>query len=162
MTFQLIFGTIAKISFLLLPITIAFSILRYRLYDIDIIIRRTFIYGTLTSLGFGVYFLIVGGASTILQSQNNLFPALIAIGLVAVLFRPLLQRLQQATDRIMPYTPPPEALAEKQQKQAQTEKSRQKAAVSTDEAIQLRGNWLVARTNLLAGCSRAGFLPLGR
>lgn len=92
------------ISFLLLiiPLTLAFSILRYRLWDIDIIIRRTLIYGTLTALGFGLYFLLVGGTSAFLQTQNTLLPALLAIGLVTALFRPLLRRLQYTADRFIP------------------------------------------------------------
>ena len=87
---------------LLLPLSMAFSIFRYRLWDIDLIIRRTLIYGMLTAAGFGIYFLIVGGASTILQTQSNLLPGLVAIVLVAILFSPLRQRLQSATDRYMP------------------------------------------------------------
>jgi hypothetical protein len=138
------------ISFLLLiiPLTLAFSIFRYRLWDIDIIIRRTLIYGTLTALGFGLYFLIVGGASTFLQTQSNLLPAIVAIGLVAVLFRPLLKRLQSTVDHFMPLPerpgeettvePPPTYATE----QPSTPDSSDADRTADESSTTLRNPWL--------------------
>ena len=47
---DILFLTIWPIALLLIPLSIGFSILRYRLYDIDLLINRTLVYGTLTGL----------------------------------------------------------------------------------------------------------------
>ena len=85
----------------LLPLTIAFSILRYRLWDVDVVINRTLLYGTLTACVVFIFVLIVGGLSALFQSQGNPLIALLATGLVAVLFQPLRERLQRAINRLM-------------------------------------------------------------
>jgi len=86
----------------LIPLTTSFSILRYRLWDIDIIIRRTLTYGMLTGIVVGVYALVVGGLSTMLQTQNDLLFSIVALGLIALLFQPLHRRLQVSVNRLVP------------------------------------------------------------
>jgi signal transduction histidine kinase len=85
--------------FILLSIGIA--ILRYRLWDIDIIINRTLVYGVLTVSVVAFYVLVVVGLGALFQAQGNLGIALLATGLVAVLFQPLRGRLQRAVNRLM-------------------------------------------------------------
>ncbi len=108
--YAFISGTISGFSFLLIPLTIGFAILRYRLWDIDIIINRALVYGTLTVSIVGLYVLAVVSLGTLLQGQGNLFISLLATGLIAVLFQPLRLRLQRAVNRLMygerdtPYT----------------------------------------------------------
>ena len=103
-------GTISDFGFLLIPLAIGFAILRYKLWDIDIIINRTLVYGTLTVSIVGLYVLAVVSLGTLLQGQGNLFISLLATGLIAVLFQPLRLRLQRAINRLMygerdmPYT----------------------------------------------------------
>ncbi|MGH2495875.1 MAG: histidine kinase [Ktedonobacteraceae bacterium] len=93
--------TIAPFLFLLLiPISIAFAILRSRLWDIDSIINRTLVYGLLTATVVGLYILVVGGLSALLQSRGNILISLVATGLVAVLFQPLRQRLQRTVNHL--------------------------------------------------------------
>ncbi len=87
---------------LLLPLTIAFSILRYRLWDIDVIINRTLVYGALTAIIVGMYVLGVGLLGTLLQTQNNLAVSLLALVAVAALIQPVRRRLQRGVDRLMP------------------------------------------------------------
>ena len=95
-----------------IPIVIGIAILRHRLFDIDIIIRKTITYGALTGLVVLVYALVVGGTTTALQSQNNVVLSLLALGAAAVAFVPARRRLTQLVDRYLPYTPPPTDEAE--------------------------------------------------
>lgn len=84
-----------------IPLAIGFSILRYRLWDIDLIINRTVVYGGLTLLVTVVYVLIVGLMSNLFQSGSSLALSVFATGLIAILFNPVRQRLQAAVNRLM-------------------------------------------------------------
>jgi signal transduction histidine kinase len=83
------------------PGGIGVSILRYRLWDIDIIINRALVYGGLTAIVIGIYMLIVGGLGTVIQESGNLLVSILATGLVAVLVQPLRDRLQRGVNRMM-------------------------------------------------------------
>jgi signal transduction histidine kinase len=89
------------VGFLLLPVFIAIAILKYRLYDIDLVINRTLVYGALSAIVVAFYVLMVGGLGTLLQAQGNLAVSLLATGLVAVLFQPMRDRLQRMVNRLM-------------------------------------------------------------
>lgn len=82
-------------------IAIAFAIFKYRLYDIDLLINRTLVYGALTACVIGLYVLVVGMLGTLFQAQGNLVIALLATGLVALLFQPLRERLQRGVNRLI-------------------------------------------------------------
>jgi signal transduction histidine kinase len=86
---------------LFIPLSFGFAMLRYRLWDIDALINRTLVYGTLTAIVVGVYVLVVGILSTLLYTFGNFLIALLATGLVAVLFQPLRARLQRMINRLM-------------------------------------------------------------
>ncbi len=77
------------------------AILRHRLYDIDLIINRTLVYGALTVGVVGIYTLVVGTMGTLFQTQGNWILALVATGLVAVLFQPLRERLQRWVNHLV-------------------------------------------------------------
>lgn len=96
-----VFGEGTLSLFLLVPLAIGFAVLRYRLWDIDILINRTLVYGLLTASVIGLYLLVVVGLGTLLSVQGNLLIALLATGLIAVLFQPLRERLQRAVNRLM-------------------------------------------------------------
>jgi signal transduction histidine kinase len=95
--------SIAIISFALLglPIFTGIAIVRHRLYDIDLIINRTLVYGALTASVVGIYVLVVGYLGTLFRTDDHLLISLLATGLVAVLFAPLRERLQRAVNRLM-------------------------------------------------------------
>jgi signal transduction histidine kinase len=85
----------------MLPLLTGLAILKYRLYDIDLLINRTLVYGALTACVVSLYVLLVGGVGALLQSQGNLLLGLLATGLVALLFQPARARLQQGVNRLM-------------------------------------------------------------
>ena len=86
---------------ILFPIAVAIAILRYRLFDIDVIINRALVYGTLTAVVIGFYVLVVGYLGSLLRAQYSLLVSLLATGLVAVIFQPLRDRLQHGVNRLM-------------------------------------------------------------
>jgi signal transduction histidine kinase len=86
---------------LAVPVFTYIAILRYRLYDVDLLINRTLAYGSLTACVVGIYVLAVGGLGALLQARGGLLVSLLAAGLVAVLFAPLRDRLQRGVNRLM-------------------------------------------------------------
>jgi signal transduction histidine kinase len=87
-------------STLILPVTLTISITRFRLFEIDRIISRSLVYGALTVSVAAIYALSVGLLGVLFQAQGNLVIALLATGLIAVLFQPLRERLQAAVNRL--------------------------------------------------------------
>jgi hypothetical protein len=89
-------------AFLLIPLSIGFSILRYRLYDIDLLINRTLVYGSLTTLLALLYFGLIFALQSLFQGlfhQNNAIAIVISTLIIAALFQPLRHRIQRFIDR---------------------------------------------------------------
>jgi signal transduction histidine kinase len=86
---------------MLFPISISIAILRHRLFDIDILINRTLVYGSLTALIVAMYLVIVGGLGTIFQTQASALGGLVAAGIIALLLQPLRVRLQRGVNRLL-------------------------------------------------------------
>ncbi|MFY9614059.1 MAG: histidine kinase [Candidatus Dormiibacterota bacterium] len=90
-------------SFLLVPVAAGFAILKYRLYDIDVVISRTLVYGALAAFITAVYVGIVVGIGTLVGSggQPNLVLSIVATAIVAVAFQPVRERLQRVANRLV-------------------------------------------------------------
>jgi signal transduction histidine kinase len=84
-----------------LPTAIGIAVFRYRLYDIDVVINRTLVYGALSACVVSIYVFAVVALGALFQAQGNLAVSLSATGLVAVLFQPLRSRLQRSVNRLM-------------------------------------------------------------
>jgi signal transduction histidine kinase len=93
--------SVAVLSYAGIPIAVGIAVLKYRLYDIDLVINRTLVYGALTVSVVGIYVLVVGYLGALFQTRDDLFISLLATGLVAVLFAPLRERLQRGVNRLM-------------------------------------------------------------
>ena len=86
-----------------LPVAIGIAVLKYRLYDIDIIISRTLVYGSLAVFITAVYVGIAVGIGTLVGSggKPNLALSIVATAIVAVGFQPLRERLQKIANRLV-------------------------------------------------------------
>jgi len=94
-------GSFGAPLFGLIPISMAIAILRYRLFDIDRLIRRTIVYAGVTAVLGSSYFLVAGLALPVLAGDEEL-PAVLVAGvtlLLATAFRPVHNRVQSVVDR---------------------------------------------------------------
>lgn len=95
-------GRLIVVMLPLVPAAAGIAILRYRLYDIDLIINRTLVYGVLTISLALVYFGGVVGLQrlfTLLTSESNQLAVIASTLVIAVLFNPLRRRVQAFVDR---------------------------------------------------------------
>ncbi len=99
--YQQVSAVLTTLAFLIVPLTTGMAILRSRLWDIDLIIQRTLVYGLLTACVIGLYVLIVGYIGALFQTPNNSLISLIATALVAIIFQPLRGLLQRAANRLL-------------------------------------------------------------
>lgn len=85
----------------IIPVTMAIAITRARLWNIDIVINRTLVYGALTVATMLLYIFVVGALGNLLQLGDSSFIAFLTTGLVAILFQPIRDRLQRGVNRMM-------------------------------------------------------------
>ena len=91
-----------RISYLLIPISFAVAILKYRLMNIDVLIKKTVAYGILSGLIIAIYLVLVGGLGTVLVNVAGVRNQTMVIAstlVVALIFVPLRNRLQRLVDR---------------------------------------------------------------
>lgn len=94
-------NVIILIGLLTIPVAIGIAVLRYRLYDIDLLINRTLVYVALTAVVVGVYAGIVGLAGALLHDRASLWLSLGATVIVALLFQPARSWLQRRVNRLL-------------------------------------------------------------
>ena len=88
-------------SGLVLVIVLGFGVLRYRLYDVDLVVNRTVVYGTMTALVAAAYVAVVVGVGALVPTGGNLGLSLLAAAIVAVAFNPVRNRVQRVVNRVM-------------------------------------------------------------
>ncbi|MGH2442371.1 MAG: hypothetical protein ACRDFX_04315, partial [Chloroflexota bacterium] len=93
--------TVRVCASLLVPLAIAISIGRHRLWALDLLVQRALVYAALTVIVVGLYVLTVGALSTVLSRRGDVLISLAATGLVAFLVQPLRVRLQRAVNRLI-------------------------------------------------------------
>jgi signal transduction histidine kinase len=89
---------IAQFAF---AVCIAISVFRYRLWDIDLVINRVLVYGSLTALTMLVYLAAVTALGSLFEGLADRWAFFLATGLVAILFEPFRHRLQRLVNRLM-------------------------------------------------------------
>jgi signal transduction histidine kinase len=91
-------GTVA-----LVPIAIGIAIFRYHLYDIDVVINKTLVYGTLAVFITGVYVAIVAGIGSLAQQgvRPSLALSIAATAVVAIAFQPVRAWVQRLANRLV-------------------------------------------------------------
>ena len=95
--YNLILLAVLGATLLTLPLSIGVSVLRYRLWDIDVLINQTLVYGALTAILGSAYFGIVFGIGAVAGSSYVTVAA--ATLAVAAAFEPLRRKLQRLIDR---------------------------------------------------------------
>ena len=92
---------LSGLAFGLLPISIAIAVLRYRLYDIDVLIRRTLIYAVVLAVLAAAYVGVIALTQSLLAPFTGGSGVAVAISTLAVvaLFQPVLRRIRSAVDR---------------------------------------------------------------
>jgi hypothetical protein len=101
-SYQLALATIIACSFLLIPLSFGFAMLRSRLWDIDVLINRTLVYGALTVSLTAVYVGLIIGLSALLRgiiSQDSGVAIVLSTLAIYILFQPLRRRIQRIIDR---------------------------------------------------------------
>jgi signal transduction histidine kinase len=89
------------LGLLLVPVAAGAAILRHRLYDIDIVINKTVVYGLLAAFITAVYVGLVVGIGTLVGSRGNLFLSILATAIIAVGFQPVRERARRLANRLV-------------------------------------------------------------
>jgi hypothetical protein len=86
----------------LIPVAAGVAILRYRLYEIDLLINRTLVYGSLTAMLVTLYFcgiVVLQRVFVLLTGQQSTLAVVASTLLIAAMFSPLRRRIQSFIDR---------------------------------------------------------------
>jgi signal transduction histidine kinase len=91
---------ISGLAFLGIPLSVGVALLRYRLWDLDVVVKKTVVAGMLVVLAIVVYGLVVVGIPTIVEIENPVFLFSIALGL-GIAFRPVVRIARRLADRLV-------------------------------------------------------------
>lgn len=93
--------TLLYIGLLVLPFSIGITVLETRLRPLSVAFNRTLVYIVLSSLSLLAYVMLVGALGVLLQGKVHMIVALLATGLVAVMFHPLRERIQKEVNHLV-------------------------------------------------------------
>ena len=93
--------TIGAMSFMLIPVATGLAVLRYRLYDIDVVIRKTVVIAIVVAFIALVYVGVVAGVGALVGSTGSPLLSALAAGIVALVFQPVRARARRFADRIV-------------------------------------------------------------
>jgi hypothetical protein len=99
---DMIGATVTSGLMLIIPLSFGVAILRYRLYDIDVVINRTLVYGSLTATLVALYFggiVVLQRLFVLLTGEQSTLAIVASTLLIAALFSPLRRRIQAFIDR---------------------------------------------------------------
>jgi signal transduction histidine kinase len=100
-------GVVGNVTWTIGPLTVilavGLAILRYRLYDIDVVINKALVYGLLAAFITAVYVAIVVGIGTLVGrgAHPNIALSIVATAVVAVAFQPVRERFQHLANRMV-------------------------------------------------------------
>jgi signal transduction histidine kinase len=89
-----------QLAFTVIAVGIGIAVLRYRLWDVDLVINRALLYASLTAAVVAIYILVVGYLGRTLRTETSLWMSLVATGVVAVVIQPLRGLLQRSINRL--------------------------------------------------------------
>jgi hypothetical protein len=95
-------STLYTVDYALIPAAVGLAMLRYRLYDVDLVIRRTLVYGALVAALAAVYvsgIVLLGVTLRSVTGASSSFAVTLSTLAVAAAFQPLRRRIQRAVDR---------------------------------------------------------------
>jgi hypothetical protein len=98
----LLFAVVENLMLMSIPVAVGIAIFRYRLYDIDWIINRTLVYGSLTAMLVALYFggiVVLQRVFVLLTGQQSTLAVVASTLAIAALFVPLRRRVQGFVDR---------------------------------------------------------------
>ncbi|MNK23040.1 Phosphoserine phosphatase RsbU [compost metagenome] len=95
---------LSLLCFLIFPLTMAYSIVKHKMFDIDLIIKRTMVYATVVTSLAGIYFLTIalvrGGIELLFGASGSAAGNILATAAVAMAFVPVRNRIQLVVDRL--------------------------------------------------------------
>ena len=87
--------------FALIPIAMGVAILRYHLYDLGIVVRKTLVFAVMVSVIAAVYVGVVVGIGALVGSKSNPILSAFAAAIVALVFQPVRTRARHLADRVV-------------------------------------------------------------
>jgi signal transduction histidine kinase len=100
-TVDVIANTLTTVAYSAVPIGIGIAILKYRLYAIDVVIRKALVLATLAAFFTAVYAAVVGGLGALVGTRSTPTLSFVAAVVVAVGFQPALARARRFADRVV-------------------------------------------------------------
>jgi signal transduction histidine kinase len=94
-------NSLTTVAYSAVPLGIGIAILKYRLYAIDVVIRKALVFAALAAFFTAVYAAVVGGAGALVGSRSTPALSFVAAALVAVGFQPALTRARRFADRVV-------------------------------------------------------------